>query len=61
MLKSPFATGIVYGLTASSWWLIPVAFAHLTGTGLVGFGVCTLVLLVMAAAVAEVRARRRKV
>ncbi|TGY35233.1 hypothetical protein [Stenotrophomonas maltophilia] len=61
MLKSAFASGIAWGLGLSSLWLIPVGFAHLTGTGTVGFSVCTLVLLLIAAAVAEVRARRRKV
>jgi hypothetical protein len=58
MFKSAFAQGIALGLGISSLWLIPLWFAHLTGTGAVGFGGCAAVLLVIAAVVAEIRARR---
>ncbi|WP_102945285.1 hypothetical protein [Stenotrophomonas sp. VV52] len=58
MLKSAFAKGIALGLGISCLWLIPMTFAHLTGTGLIGYGCCTAVVLVIAAVVAEVRARK---
>lgn len=59
LFKSPVAGGIALGLGISCCWLIPLAIAYLTDTGIAGFAGTTVVMLVLAAAVAEYRARKR--
>jgi len=59
MLKSPFAGGIAWGLGVSCLWLVPILFATVTGTGLNGFAGCTIFMLIVAAVIAEVRARKK--
>lgn len=60
MFQSPVAGGIVWGLGISSLWLIPIGFASITETGITGFAGCTVVMLIVAAAIAEAVARKKK-
>ncbi len=59
MLKSAYAAGIAWGLGLSCMWAFPLAFAHFTGTGLTGFVGAVIVILILTAAIAEVRARKK--
>lgn len=59
MFKSPFAAGVVWGLGVSCLYIIPITFATLTDTGLYGFGGCVALMLLVAAAIAEIRARKK--
>lgn len=59
MFKSPFAAGVVWGLSISCLYIVPITFATLTDTSLYGFGGCVAVMLLVAAAIAEIRARKK--
>jgi len=59
MFKSPLAQGICVGVSFNCCWVIPIGVSHLTGTGFPGFVGCMLVMLCIAAAIAEFCARRK--